>query len=238
LLSLNLDVTTVTEKHQVSMSFAFLEDQRSNPDMPSMHVSSGHYQGLITINVAEADDDYLEKTRKKFNEAYRTVLGHMRHESGHFFYERLIADSEWLEQFRSLFGDERDDYQAALNNYYAGNNLDSWGSQFISKYAQSHALEDWAETWAHYLLIIDTAETAQWFGLIKHHIEPFSGQGFLADWQRLVVILNELNRSMGLKDAYPFVISAIVLEKLQFIHQVVKASTNLAQVPEVGQKLV
>ena len=229
LLSLNLDVSVKTGNHESCMIFEFLEDQRTNPDMALEHVNTGHDNGLITINIAEADDDYIEKAKQKFDESYRTVLGHMRHESGHFFYDRLIMKSSWRDRFRQLFGDEQVNYQDAINNYYAGHRRKNWASFYISEYAQSHALEDWAESWAHYLHIIDTAETAHWFGLIRHNIELFSGKEFMADWQRLVVILNELNRSMGLKDAYPFVISNFVQEKLQFIHKVVKTSTELVQ---------
>jgi hypothetical protein len=228
LLSLGLDVSATTINHPLTLSFAFLEDQRTNPEIDLEHVNTGHNQGLITVNVAEADDEYLEEERARFDELYRTVLGHLRHESGHFIFDRLIVGSPWIEKFRLLFGDERENYHAALNNYYASDSSDNWSFEYISKYAQSHPLEDWAETWAHYLHIIDTTETAQWFELIRQHIKPFSGQEFLRDWRHLVVVLNELNRSMGLKDAYPFTISNAVLVKLQFIHQVVLASTNVS----------
>ena len=64
-----------------------------------------------------------------------------------------------------MFGDERQDYAAALKrNYEAGPPAD-WAEQHITSYASVHPWEDWAETWAHYLHMTDTLETARAYGL-------------------------------------------------------------------------
>src|SRR5690606_7148219 len=128
--------------------------------MPDLHVMTGHANGVITINIAEADPAYREQMREKLREPYRTLLGHFRHESGHYYFDRLIVPSTWLEPFRELFGDERQDYAAALQKNYAEGPPEDWDQTFISSYASCHPWEDWAETWAHYLHMIDTIDTA------------------------------------------------------------------------------
>lgn len=198
-------------------------------------VITGHLSGLITMNVAEADSSYREWTRESMHEPYRTLLGHFRHESGHYFFDHLIEDTPWLVQFRSLFGDENLSYGDALERHYEfGPPLD-WQQYYVSSYASVHAWEDWAETWAHYLHMMDTLDTAYHSGLnmqpynrfepaMQFDAPPLDTQDFdqnLANWFSLTYVLNALNRSMGLADAYPFALSQPVLEKLRFIHQVV-----------------
>jgi len=124
-----------------------------------------HDRGLITINLAEADPSVLEKTRVELGERYRTLLGHFRHESGHHYWSRLIEPSRRLERFRRMFGDERLDYDTAVKRHYDQGPPPDWQSRFVSAYASVHPWEDWAETWAHYLHMVDTLETARSHGV-------------------------------------------------------------------------
>jgi hypothetical protein len=203
-------------------------------------VLTGHASGLITLNVEEADDAKREKIRHDLHEPYRTLLGHFRHEVGHYYWDRLVWRSNWLEPFRTLFGDERADYAAALKaNYESGPPAD-WADRFISSYASTHPWEDWAETWAHYLHVVDSLGTALGFGLdaddLEAEVEPFTRADLhapddpdaerflylLNSWLEMTTVLNELARSMGQPDFYPFVMSRPVVAKLQFVHLVVR----------------
>ncbi|MCB1687474.1 MAG: putative zinc-binding metallopeptidase [Halioglobus sp.] len=225
LLSLQLPVQSRSE-HAQGLAFAFLEDKRMNPAVAEDYVATGYRQGLITVNLAEADELSREMTRVQMNEPYRTLLGHFRHESGHYYFERLIRDDKHLVVFRQLFGDESLDYASALANYYENQrSLNSAytdpSSPFISCYAQAHPLEDWAECWAHYLHMTDTTETAAQFGIIDADIDRSDFSSWSSHWERVTVALNALNRSMGLRDAYPFVLSDAVLTKIHFVHRVI-----------------
>ncbi|RAJ97666.1 hypothetical protein LX87_02569 [Larkinella arboricola] len=213
------------------LSFDFLADGMQRP------VRTGHLRGLITINIVEADDIEREMTRQKMDEPYRTVLGHFRHEIGHYYWDRLIRNTDWIDAYRERFGDERQSYKEALKRHYREGPPAGWNLSYISAYATAHPWEDWAETWAHYLHILDTLETAHAFGLsvkIQSVVDSLSGVGdektdpydpedfkALMDlWGPLSFAMNNLNRSMGHADLYPFVIPPGVMEKLSFIHQV------------------
>src|ERR1700733_11416100 len=152
-LKLGLPIENTAGGNQPSLSFRFLQDKENSP------VKTGHQDGIITINIAEADDDEREHRRLTLHEPYRTVIGHLRHESGHFCWDRLIADSSNLQCFRKLFGDETVDYDAMLQAYYKQGPPADWHDRTVTAYASSHPWEDWAETWAHYLHIIDTLGT-------------------------------------------------------------------------------
>jgi hypothetical protein len=202
--------------------FDFLEDQQSNPEVALEFVYSGHSNGIITINAAEADDTFRAANRELMNELYRTLLGHFRHELGHYYGLLLNQDDATLSECRELFGDEGQDYKAAIERYYEGGPETNWQATHISAYASAHPQEDWAETWAHYLHIRDTLETAREYQVLNGS----SGLTFareLSEWSKLSVVLNALNRSMGVDDAYPFVITPIVGQKLGFIDRLVKS---------------
>lgn len=192
-------------------------------------VLTGHANGLITINATEADDATREKARIDMHEPYRTLVGHFRHESAHFYWDRLIRDDpDRLQRYRDVFGDERQDYAAALQERYEHGPPPDWQEQgFISAYASVHPWEDWAETWAHYLHIYDTLETAQSFGLAVEQgpvgLNRRSHEQMLADWHQLTFALNSINRSMGISDLYPFVLSPQVQSKLGFIHEMLQS---------------
>lgn len=194
------------------------------------HVLTGHSDGLITLNLAEADPSEREKARQAMNERYRTVLGHFRHEIGHYYWDRLVDGTPALERFRALFGDERSDYGASLQQHYAKPKPLEANPEFISHYAAAHPWEDFAETFAHYLHIVDTLETARQFGFASAAVTD--GKVFdplLAEWMDLTIALNALNRSMGLPDAYPFAISAEVTEKLRYVHDLIAGGSAGAQ---------
>jgi len=128
-------------------------------------VVTGHADGVITINIAEADDAERERRRQELHEPCRTLLGHFRHESGHYYWDRLIKNSPWINAFRETFGEESSDYRDALERYYQSGPSTDWPKHFVSAYASAHPWEDWAETWAHYLRITDTLEIAGACGL-------------------------------------------------------------------------
>ena len=214
------------------LAFSFMEDQAGE------RVFTGHRDGLITINIAEADPAYREKMRCELGEAYRTVLGHIRHELGHYYWDVLIRDTRWHERFRAEFGDERADYaQAKLRNYEHGPQS-GWETSFVSAYAAMHPWEDWAESFAHYLHMVDTLETARSYGLVLRPVEDEARllgmaarrlqfgdfDDLIGGWVPLTMALNSLNRSMGLADPYPFVLSERAVAKLRFVHEVVESA--------------
>ena len=215
LLSLGLPLEAPVNGATKGLSFDFLEDQRTNPDVLEEYVVTGHNAGVITINVLEADDVQRVWQRELSSERYRTLLGHMRHEVGHFYFELLVTDDSG---FRQLFGDPDSPYEEALNRYYASGPLPGWEQTFISAYASSHPTEDWAECFAHYLHMLDTLETASQRNLISP-VDLTDIKDLLDRWDGFAVSLNELNRSLGLRDAYPFVVTPGVAEKLYFVHR-------------------
>ncbi len=233
LLSFNLPVAPKTGPDDPNgIAFDFLADMPSSGP-GGEHILTGHDNGLITLNVAEADSAEREKMRAAMGEAYRTLLGHFRHEIGHYYWDRLIRDDPtWLQRFRALFGDESVDYATALEAHYQNGAPSDWSAHHISAYAASHPWEDWAETWAHYLHIADTLEMAETYRIPLDRInsaaqdappevqakpEPDAFDLLLARWLALSEAANSINRCMGLPDLYPFVISPPVAEKLRFV---------------------
>ncbi len=236
LFALGLPVEGRATDPERGLAFEFLADQTTSqefvdPAGDRRRIVTGHRGGLITINLAEADDTARERMRERMHELYRTLLGHFRHESGHYYWERMVAGTAWHEPFRELFGDENADYARALASYYGGGGEAGWEGRYISAYAAAHPWEDWAETWAHYLHMVDTLETAQDFGLRLGGRPLASPQGrggpvgdfevLLVDWSHLTTAMNALNRSMGLPDPYPFVLNGTAVDKLAFVHRVV-----------------
>lgn len=189
-------------------------------------VSMGHQDGVVTINVTEADDVMRVRRREDFDEPLRTMIGHFRHELGHFFFERLAADSGFTQGFRALFADERIDYGAALNEYYRQGPYAGWEGRHITPYAASHPHEDWAESFAHLLHLTDIIDSFLSDGLTGDGLPAADYDAYaerdaarLLDYgTRLGVALNHVNRSMGLSDIYPFVHTPAIAEKLRFVH--------------------
>lgn len=216
------------------ISYHFLSDEYA-----AEPVLTGHARGVITVNIAEADDAERERRRQQMREPYRTLLGHFRHEIGHYYWERLISSSARLEPFRALFGDERADYAAALQVHYEQGPPPDWAQRFVSSYAAAHPWEDWAESWAHYLHMTDMLDTAADCGLSlspEQRDEPTLARAssgpskpferLIADWFPLTYLLNNLNRSMGLADGYPFVLSTPAIAKLRFVHDTIAGAAT------------
>lgn len=204
-----------------ALRFRLLEDRRRNPEVLEQFVQISHQAGTITINIAEADDVERHAVREQMQERYRTVLGHLRHESGHFYFNLLVDSEALLAECRQLFGDERADYPAALERHYREGPPAKWPEHFVSAYASSHPYEDFAETFAHYLHIGDALETAYAAGLTKSGTQEAGSEAWIADWVRLAISLNEILRSLGADDPYPFVITSAIERKLRFIGRLV-----------------
>lgn len=89
---------------------------------PGGLVLTGHEDGVITLNVEEAEDLEREKRRELLGESYRTLVGHFRHEIAHYYWDRFFigrTDGDvGMQGFREGFGDERDDYNLALQRHY------------------------------------------------------------------------------------------------------------------------
>jgi hypothetical protein len=237
LMRLRLPLATRLEDPN-GLAFDFLSNPIGASEAQS-RVMTGHASGLITLNVAEADDPERERQRKSMGEPYRTLLGHFRHETAHYYWDRLVADSPRIDDFRRLFGDEREDYEASLQRYYANGPMPDWPERFVTSYASSHPWEDFAETWAHYFHMIDTLETAFAFGL---RLRPKVAKGadlstavdfdpyvsemdrIIDAWLPLTFAANSLNRSMGQPDLYPFIVPPPVIWKLTLIHDLIHAA--------------
>lgn len=185
-------------------------------------VVMGHDHGVITIDVAESDPAHREKVRVTLDEPYRTMLGHFRHEIGHYFQWRYVRGG-LIEECRRVFGDETRSYQDAIDRHYRDGPPEDWAQQYISTYATMHPYEDFAETFAHFLHIRDTIDTATEQGLMVVDQRGFSSFRDLvgAAWIPLSTALNQINRSMGRDDLYPFVIPAVVVDKLAFVASLV-----------------
>lgn len=237
LLCLGLPVVSKFDDPEKGLAFDFLAGsgalfQEGPPIM------TGHARGLITIDIAEADDAERERQRQDMAEPYRTLLGHFRHEIGHHYWERLIRGSVWHGAFRELFGDERQDYAAALSQHYTEGPPLDWQDNHVSGYASAHPWEDFAETWAHYMHIVDILETASTFGLqidpqvgrdkdlgMVINFDPYRQHDFdalIKAWMLLTYAVNSLNHSMGQPDLYPFVLAPAALGKLRFVHGLIK----------------
>ena len=234
LMQLRLPLASKHEDHERGLTFEF-----KAPMLYAPPVLTGHANGVITINANEADDAERERVRNQLHEPYRTLLGHLRHEVGHYYWDRLIANTDRLADFRALFGDDRQDYGEALQRHYDNGPPPDWQQQFVSSYSTAHAWEDWAETWAHYLHMYDTLDTAAACGLMlrPHRADepslnaplPNPEQSefglMIANWLALTYAMNNLNRGLGQADAYPFVLSPAAIAKLRFVHETVRASS-------------
>jgi len=199
-------------------------DLLSSTDHP---VVTGHDNGIITVDLAEGDDVHREQMRVNMDEPYRTLLGHFRHEIGHYYFYRLVESyPDYLASFTRLFGDPDADYQAAVDLHYRQGPPAGWDQQHVSAYATMHPAEDWAETFAHYLHIRSTLDTAAAFGLApatgtyqRKVLGPSAFDTIIEMWLPLAWSLNMVNRSMGKRDLYPFLLPTAVLEKMRLVHE-------------------
>jgi hypothetical protein len=220
LLELRLPVSSDRENDAGGVVFDLLSSSHGL-------VTTGHQDGVITLDVSESDDAHRERVRQQLDEPYRTVLGHFRHEIGHYYWPILVELTGHVDRYRALFGDERADYQAALDRHYSAGPPADWSTSYVSAYATVHPWEDWAETFAHVLHILDTLQTADAFG-VRVAGEPSTREPLrerfdrvLEAWLPLTRALNAVNRSMGNDELYPFVLAPAVIDKLRFVHDLV-----------------
>lgn len=242
LLLWGLPTPVVGEGASEPLIFDLLGDVQT--DKGVKRILTGHDFGRITLNIAEADDDVREQRRVAMGEPYRTLLGHFRHEIGHYYWDVLVRDGGRLDDCRALFGDDRADYGEALQAHYANGAPPDWSNGFISAYATSHPWEDFAESWAHYMHIIDTLETAGAYGVslrprdvaddnlaTRVDFDAYhsgSIDEILDAWTAVSLAINSMTRSLGQADAYPFVLSQAVVGKLSFIHGLIRGQARAA----------
>jgi hypothetical protein len=237
LFELGLPVESYVERRG-GLVFSFKEDDAAL----ASPVLTGHDDGHITLNIAEADNPSREKLREQLGETYRTLVGHFRHEIGHYYWDVLIRDTDQLAPFREHFGDPSRDYAAELKRHYEQGPPPDWQTAFVSTYATMHPWEDWAETWAHYLHMVDTLGTARSYGMAlrpepagasrsptdmvvtARRVDFDDFEDLIGAWLPLTLALNSLNRGMGLSDIYPFVLSRRAIEKLRFVHDVIESA--------------
>jgi hypothetical protein len=239
LLRLGIPLSTKAEDPENGLAFDILSSA-ANPT-----VTMGHLNGVITVNLEEADDTYRQINRQQLGESSRTLLGHFRHESAHYLWQRFLSSLAWEDSrriaFRERFGDEWTDYAAALAAHYQSGPPPGWEQHHITAYAASHPWEDWAETWAHYLHIVDGLETSESLGIQVRHLAlplvelpveagflptilastPEQEGAFLAwlqRWMCLSTVLNEISHSLGEPPLYPFTIPVHVAQKLRMAH--------------------
>lgn len=251
ILKLRLPLITRKDNPEDGLAFDFLSDTPA-PGHMAAPVTTGHANGVITLNIAEADDVERERQRTSMGEPYRTLLGHFRHEIAHYYWDQLIANSRWIDEFRKIFGDERDDYGAALQRHYANGPPADWPQNYVTSYASAHPWEDFAETWAHYFHMVDTLETARAFGLsvnpkvskgpdlaTKIDFDPHNStmERIIESWLPLTFAVNSINRSMGLTDLYPFVLPPPVIVKLTFLHDRIHAHGR-RPMPDAGLRAI
>ena len=236
LQKIGLSLPNKMDNDDIGLCFDFVSN-KSNPKL-----MTGHANGVVTILIREGNSVLREKARKQLKEPYRTLVGHLRHEVGHYFWDRLIRDNpDTLAEYRTIFGNESQDYGKALETYYKTETPKDWQKEFISQYATSHPWEDWAETWAHYLHIMDMVETGYFFKISVNSIadnddfktsisfDPYTIENFdkiVENCVPLSFAVNSMNRAMGIPDIYPFVISPVIIEKLRFIHKLLLTKRN------------
>lgn len=203
--------------------------------VPSAGGITGHLDGVVTLDLAEVDEHHRGLLRRDLDETYRTVIGHLRHEIGHYFWGRLVGQSDDLEQFRVLFGNERSDYAEAIERHYAPGERAWDTTRFVTAYASVHPSEDWAETFAHYLHILDATGTA-----LAHEVAPPAARDAAAErvlqamefseildiWRPINAAIGAIAESLGTPDPYPFDPTGVVVDKLAFVHRQITSHTE------------
>jgi hypothetical protein len=241
LLRLGLPITPYYEQ-EGGLAFDLLSSTSGE------RVSIGHANGVITLDLAETLDDWREKLRVRLGEVYRTMLGHFRHEIGHYYQYKLVNTDALWDECRALFGDERASYRDAIDRHYRLGGPENWRDSYLSEYATMHPWEDFAETFAHYLHITGTLTTAAGGGLLLdtdrvegyfgESVEPLTDysdqpiQRVLDDWHWLSIFFNRINRSMGMSDLYPFELNEPAMVKLGYVHKIITAASSLTGAPK------
>jgi hypothetical protein len=224
---LGLPYGTTADGIKPELSFDFKADVIPKANLwrnlaATERVYTGHANGNITINLREADEVEREKLRVDLGESKRTLIGHFRHEVGHFYWDVLVKGRR-EEECIQVFGDHNNPtYSDALERYYKEGPLADWDQSYISAYSTMHPWEDFAETWAVYLSMVGALDTAWHMGLgSTFDPQTCNLEGMIKRYQQVGVALNEMNRSMGLLDLVPEIIVPPVVVKLQFIHDLV-----------------
>ena len=229
----NLPMPRRADDPEHGLAFEVLADVEGSGGMATA-VLTGHNNGLIQINIAEADDAERERRRALMREPYRTLIGHFRHEIGHFYWDLLIQDKGRIQEFTAVFGDPAADYAMALQDHYANGAPPGWQQDYISGYASSHPWEDFAETWAHCFHMVDGLETARAFGIFPAdlpagaihatEVDPYEATSIdqiITAWVPLTVAINSINRSLGQPDLYPFVLTDAIVGKIDFVFRLI-----------------
>jgi hypothetical protein len=208
--------------------------------VPGASAVTGHDRGIITLDLSEADERHRDELRRNLGESFRTLIGHLRHEVGHYYFAHLVGQHDRILEFRALFGDERIDYSSALDEHYrrarTGDDKADL-SRFVTAYAAAHPLEDWAETFAHYLHTLDGLQTADSHGLAARSREdggrvksasssPVSFSSILERWLPVAEMINAIADGLGSSRPYPFTLSPVVVTKLEFVHACVTAHSD------------
>ena len=244
LTDLGLPITPHYER-EGGLAFDLLSSYSDNEK-----IMIGHANGVVTIDLVETLDDYRERLRVVLGEPYRTMLGHFRHEVGHYYQNVLVESGPLIDECREIFGDERASYSDAIDRHYRLGAPEDWREHYISEYATMHPWEDFAECFAHYLHISDTLQTTA-SGDVVWHANPARGypledivplvdyrtesaERMLWDWGRAATFFNLINRSMGKTDLYPFELNAAVFTKLSFVHRVVVHAATVESAPAVA----
>ncbi len=250
LIKFNLALSNHRDVAPGALRFALIGD-RMKSDGTHVRVMTGHKNGLITINIAEADDAIREATRQAMGEPYRTLVGHFRHEVGHYYWDRLVDRPGVIDRFRECFGDERTKYSDSLKSYYRDGPPKGWNASYVSAYATAHPWEDFAETWAHHFHMVAGLETAYSYGINPQPmhdgalprlqlIDPYHETNYdelISHWRPITMAMNAMNRSMGNRDFYPFKLTDQITRKLRFVHDLVvdnAASQTAAQVGAIS----
>ncbi len=225
---LGLPYTTIEPK----LSFDFKADvEPPNNEWRSAGekevVYTGHANGKITINIREADDAVRESLRCQFHETHRTLIGHFHHEIGHYYWDALVKERQEA-KFCQVFGDHNAvPYADAMSIYYQSGPKEGWPNSFISAYASAHPWEDFAETFGLYLDIISVLDTASHLShMVRTNFRSRSIHPLVERFQEVGILVNEFNRTVGLIDLVPEVIVAPVVEKLGFIHSLVRRAVR------------
>ena len=240
LITLGLPVASRVEEDPArGLAFDLLHEDEAHA-----RVLSGYRDGIVTLNIEEADEARRQRVRAVLHQPHRTLLGHLRHDIGHYYWQRLVAGGAWHAPFRELFGDERKDDARTAQQLHAQQDSGDWAARHVSALAVENPLEDWAETFAHYLQMADALDTALGFGIdadnLELRYEPFNEAslyrrrdadaaaflGFVNRWMELTGVLNELARSMGRPDFYPCVLSSVAVRKLHFVHLVILGTSG------------
>ena len=196
---------------------------------------TGHFEGVVTLDLAETEDAHRDELRRRLGEPFRTVIGHLRHEVAHFYWPRLVGQTDEIDTFRHLFGDDRADYRESIDHYYANATADWDRARYVTAYAAAHPFEDWAETFAHYLHIVDSIDTAVAYDLVP----PTDGTMLVTDavgalafsdildaWRPINTAVNAIAETVGAPAVYPFEPVGAVVDKLTFVHRQIAAHTE------------